>query len=311
MPFLNKLFLISTLVERFRPGYPRFAALLSTHFAFHNFRRFTRVRMRLLLRKQTEIAGLEASLDELDSRETRSLFLGSHSLDNNPERLQVLAQLKASLAEYDMMLEQSSKALAYPASTERDINSLSNWVEGTSCLARQDSSYLDHKDDLMNLTGPVDNAITRTESVVEDSMFGLRYYLLRVRANPRQPRSYFHVTTNMHLKYTPLSKMKKTQNFTGDEHILLLGPKWRRFCRAITTWLATMVLIIPVVLLDNIPSSTGRLITIVVSSGFFLSVLSLLTEASTVDIFIAGASYTAVLAVFTSNNISTTMIKAD
>ncbi|CAG8973488.1 hypothetical protein HYALB_00002813 [Hymenoscyphus albidus] len=188
------------------------------------------------------------------------------------------------------MLEQSSKVLAYPASTERDIISLNNWVEGTSCLARQDSSYLDHKDDLMNLTGPVDNAITRTESVVEDSMFGLRYYLLR---------------------YTPLSKMKQTQNFTGDEHILLLGPKWRRFCRDITTWLATMVLIIPVVLLDNIASSTGRLITIVISSGFFLSVLSLLTEASTVDIFIPGASYTAVLAVFASNNISTTMIKAD
>lgn len=92
--------LIHNAVEEFRPGYPRYTALLSAHPSFHNFRRFTRTRLRLLLLKQDEIAVLEESLDKIDSAEECELFLGCRRRDANPARQEILRQLKLSLAEY-------------------------------------------------------------------------------------------------------------------------------------------------------------------------------------------------------------------
>jgi hypothetical protein len=92
--------LTQNAVEEFRPGYPRYTALLSAHPSFHNFRRFTRTRLRLLLLKQDEIAVLEESLDKIDSAEECELFLGCRRRDTNPARQEILRQLKLSLAEY-------------------------------------------------------------------------------------------------------------------------------------------------------------------------------------------------------------------
>lgn len=89
-------------IEDYRPGYPQFTALLSSHPAFQNFRRFTRTRMRLLLLKQDEITILEESLDKIDSKEERELFLGCARRDNNSERQQIIRQLTTALAEYGM-----------------------------------------------------------------------------------------------------------------------------------------------------------------------------------------------------------------
>ena len=187
-------------MEAFRPGYPRYTALLSTHPAFHNFRRFTRTRMRLLLLKQDQISMLEESLDRIDTSEDRDLFLGCSRRDGNAARQQTLQELKNSLAEYgtsdksgisrtrmanlasDGMVEQNRRVMSVPASNERDIQSLRNWVQGTSSLARQETCYLE-SDDLANITGSTDNAITRMESKVEDCAFWLTTRLRRVSAN--------------------------------------------------------------------------------------------------------------------------------
>lgn len=56
--------------------------------------------MRLLLQKQDEVSRLEETLDEVDSKEQREIFLGCMRRDVNPERLQILQQLKTALAEY-------------------------------------------------------------------------------------------------------------------------------------------------------------------------------------------------------------------
>jgi hypothetical protein len=57
----------------------------------------------------------------------------------------------------------------------------------------------------------------------------------------------------------------------------------------ITTWLATIILLVPVIILYNISNPIGRLVTSVVSAGVFLSILSLFTKARTVEVFTAGA----------------------
>ena len=87
-------------VESLRPGYPRYSALLGQHKAFQNFRRFTRVRMRLLLQKQDEMVVLEETLERIDSQEEKDLFLGCRRRDTNDSRKQVLGQLSSALHEY-------------------------------------------------------------------------------------------------------------------------------------------------------------------------------------------------------------------
>ena len=97
------LILIDTLiVEDFKPGYPRFAALVGSHTAFHVCRRFGRLRARLLLIKQDELSLLEAQLDEVDHEETKILFLGNRRRDKNATRLDLVSKIDEVLASYGM-----------------------------------------------------------------------------------------------------------------------------------------------------------------------------------------------------------------
>lgn len=87
-------------IEDYRAGYPQYTALMSSHPAFQNVRRFTRIRMRLLLLKQDEITMLEESLDKIDSQEASQLFLGSARRDTNASRQDIIQKLTVALAEY-------------------------------------------------------------------------------------------------------------------------------------------------------------------------------------------------------------------
>lgn len=88
------------LVENYRPGYPRFAALTASHPAFRICRRFSSVRMRLLYAKQDEISVLEEKLNAIDNQEKNELFLGNVRRDNSLERKDVLSKLEHKLIEY-------------------------------------------------------------------------------------------------------------------------------------------------------------------------------------------------------------------
>lgn len=96
----RSLIWLVVVVEDFRPGYPRFAALIASHTSFHVCRRFLRIRARLLLLKQDELSLLESQLDRIDHEETRKLFLGNRRRDKNPERKEILMKLEVALASY-------------------------------------------------------------------------------------------------------------------------------------------------------------------------------------------------------------------
>jgi hypothetical protein len=192
-------------VDKHRPGYPRYCALLSSHPSFQNFRRFTRIRMRLLLLKQDEISVLEERLDSLDSSEDRGLFLGSMRQDSNPRRLQVIQSLNTALAEYgsstipkdwdghtrclwnndlsylDELIERCHRVLLLPESWDRDIDNLRKWTSATGYLSRQELKYLERDRDLVNLTGTPDPAISFSELIVEDCIFWCERTIGRVR----------------------------------------------------------------------------------------------------------------------------------
>lgn len=92
------------LVEDFRPGYPRFTALIASHSPFFIFRRFNRLRARLLLLKQDQLSILENELDQIDQQEKAPIFLGKSRIDRNAERLSVMSRIESALVDYGMDL---------------------------------------------------------------------------------------------------------------------------------------------------------------------------------------------------------------
>ena len=56
----------------------------------------------------------------------------------------------------------------------RDIESLRNWQAGTGSLAREETEYLSHHQDLVSLASAGDNAVMQLETWVEDKL--IRFY---------------------------------------------------------------------------------------------------------------------------------------
>lgn len=87
-------------VEDYKPGYPQFAALIASHTSFHIWRRFRRIRARLLLLKQDEVCSLESQLDQIDQEETHELFLGNSRRDRNTKRKEMMMKVDVALSSY-------------------------------------------------------------------------------------------------------------------------------------------------------------------------------------------------------------------
>ena len=56
----------------------------------------------------------------------------------------------------------------------RDVQSLQNWVDGTGCIARAETSYLEKQSDLVSLGRQGDNAVQQLQIWVEDML--IRYW---------------------------------------------------------------------------------------------------------------------------------------
>lgn len=92
--------LTKSSVEDYRPGYPRFSALISAYDRWFICRRFHRLRARLLLTKQDRLVLLEQRLDEVDAEENRPLFLGKSRWDKNTKRQEIISDIHVALADY-------------------------------------------------------------------------------------------------------------------------------------------------------------------------------------------------------------------
>ncbi|KAG5657466.1 hypothetical protein KAF25_006030 [Fusarium avenaceum] len=160
----------SKKIEDFRPGYPRFTSLVSSHNPFFLFRRFSRLRARLLLIKQDKISVLEKKLDEIDEFEKAPIFLGKCRMDRNLDRLTVLSDIETGLAEFDDLVERTGRTLSFGPAEPRDTQSLRNWLDGNRCIARDEAAYLLYERDLFSLSPIVDNAATRLENWIEDRL---------------------------------------------------------------------------------------------------------------------------------------------
>ncbi|KAI8633997.1 hypothetical protein F5Y19DRAFT_411630 [Xylariaceae sp. FL1651] len=259
-------------IEDYPSGYPRLARLISAHPSLFIFRRFSAVRARILLYQQDRIAELEETLTTLDELEPKVLFLGSRRRDANPERKAVLAQLESAIAEYDDLLARTREALNTKAAYQRDVTNLRDWIHDSGCLSRDESKYLEKKD-LISLASSEQGILESMSAAVEDLIIRI---LKRTRWNFRTPHSR---DSNLYIF---------SENLIGN------------FARIILALLASATIFIPIVISSVISSKSARLVLVALSLAIFVGIVSLTSQSRASEVFLAGATYAAVLVVYVS-----------
>ncbi|EXA33850.1 hypothetical protein NW761_014338 [Fusarium oxysporum] len=259
-------------IEDFRPGYPRFTALIASHSPFFIFRRFNRLRARLLLLKQDQLSILESELDQIDQQEKAPIFLGKSRIDRNAERLSVLSRIESALVDYDSFIDKTNLALTLSDAESRDVQSLRNWVDGNGCLAGNETSYLEHDRDLVSLVPTLDNAVKRFESWIEER-------LVQFLPKFRESNRYVSSDPNVHI-YN--------------------GPFVSRVAKGLLICLVTLLLLLPIVVCNVVSTAAVRIFIVMLSTIVYLLVLSGLTRAKTTELVVAGTTYATVLIVFVS-----------
>ncbi|KAI1414644.1 hypothetical protein F5Y13DRAFT_13048 [Hypoxylon sp. FL1857] len=263
-------------LEDYLSGYPRFAALLGLHPSFHVFRNFSNLRVRLLLSKQDELAQLEERLERLDADKTFTFFRGSLRGDRNGERAQLMAEINRCLTEYDSVLERVEKSLKRHAAGDRDTENIQNWIQSTGQLPRSEAAYL-WQDDLVAV-GAADRDFTSPvlQGLIEDSVVWLSKLV----------------------KWTPLH-----QKVSRDSHIHIISTSvLNGILRFIITLLLMAMLFVPVVISVSIANTAARIGIAMIACCIFILALAMVAKAKTSELFVAGATYSAILVVFISGS---------
>ncbi|KAL9611345.1 MAG: hypothetical protein Q9167_003994 [Letrouitia subvulpina] len=146
---------------------------------------------------------------------------------------------------------------------------------------RDESRYLDHMDgldenhDLFSLYALSEPSIHAIEKQIENILRAL-YKLLHKRPKTRitNDEMYFHI------------KEKSLE----------------RGARALIATLAIVLLLTPVVILYVVQKTALRFTIILIASAAFVLAVAIMSKAKAVEIFVAGATYTAVLVVFIAGN---------
>lgn len=263
-------------IEDFPAGYPRFSALVASHPSFHICRRFATLRSRLLLLKQDRLSVLETKLEKLDLEEIHKLALGSCRKDGNMTRQAILAEVDVALADYDSFLERSRQVLRYDTASTRDVTNLKNWVEQSACIARTETAYMEHGHDLVSILPLEDSLVVGLEVLIEEMHIQLR-------------------------RFCSSSNSSGPASLSRDPNVHIFAPlPIRRAVRALLAPLVTLLLLTPVIICNAIHNLTARLVVMVLATTFLVAVLSGLTKAGTMQLVVAGATYTTVLVVFIS-----------
>jgi hypothetical protein len=166
---------------------------MAAHDSFAVLRRFSNLRVRLLLLKQDRLAFLEKKLDAIDREENSPLFLGCSRKDRNTERKSVVSEIEDVLAVYgtsivsqilssenfihaahyiptDDSMKRCRRVLAFDSLASQHVTSLRNWLKGNGCIAREGTEFLDRGIDLLTVSSPDDGIVSWLERFVFRSL---------------------------------------------------------------------------------------------------------------------------------------------
>ncbi|KAL1393036.1 hypothetical protein HDK64DRAFT_559 [Phyllosticta capitalensis] len=241
------------------------------------FRRFTNVRIRLILRQQFEIRKLERELQILDQRDERDNIeaLISQESDTNKDRERTLNLLKVALAEYDDLLQRNQWAMRVLEPTNNHVESTRN--EFANLIVRSEAYFADG--DFIDVGGATD---------------------------PKLGRLY-HFSENLAISSLALwsglvERMQRRRLIKKSDPGTMQGPLFRKIARTIAASLSILMLLLPMIILNFVSTAGVRLAVVSVFSMVFISALTALSAAGTMEIFLAGAAYAAVLVVYVSQS---------
>jgi hypothetical protein len=288
-----------SLVEDYRQGYPRFSALIAAEKSFHLCRRFSNLRARLLLIKQDELSKLEKDLEEIDQEESRVLFLGSIRSDCNEDRKKVLSKIGPALKEYgsfhsllyqrallitsntDALVERNNKVLSYGAAKSRHVLSLQNWVDNNACIARAETAYLTHCNELLSVAPLHDGATEQLEAWIADR-------LVQFCKNFRK----VVITFSAHSKAWTKRCKGPRRDVSRDSLVYIFsGSLTARLSRIVFVLLILVFLLAPIILCNVLHDIRPRTVVVVVATILFLVMLSALTKAKIIEMLVATTTW--------------------
>ncbi|MCJ1320946.1 hypothetical protein MMC15_006287 [Xylographa vitiligo] len=141
-------------VQNYKHGYPQLTAFAGCDPNFAIYRPFKTVRHRCLLYMQDELRALEHALE----KPPEQMGLGTPVKDDPLTRMQLIAQIKDKIYEYDKMLRSTKDLLHWPAPTERNRRSYVNYINNEQPVVEAESRFIKRGDDLVTLAGDLQDS---------------------------------------------------------------------------------------------------------------------------------------------------------
>ncbi|KAH7276031.1 hypothetical protein B0J15DRAFT_476441 [Fusarium solani] len=253
------------------------------------FKRFNRLAARNLLLLQSELAELEAKLDEYDREDNGRGMEVLQSLrnweeykarnDKDSDRMKLLDKIRITLKDYREAMIFESTLATIPPPDRKTIKAFRNnffhkgpeRVEGWPMLGGHSSSLYDDPDDLVVLhTAEPPDRLT----MFVQGYFGFLF----------KDEDHRKATTSSSVGYAS-------------------GKRISAFISYLSTLLAALLLIGAIVVLYNIKTDDLKLGLIALFTIIFAASVGLLTNARRAEVFGATAAYAAVLVVFVSGDL--------
>ena len=81
----------------------------------------------------------------------------------------------------DALLERNHRIFGLETANRRDVSSLQRWVDGNACLAREETAFLGHYEDLCTTAPLCDYSLKRAEAWVEASLIRSYQWLDKIK----------------------------------------------------------------------------------------------------------------------------------
>ena len=178
----------------------------------------------------------------------------------------------------DELVERSARVYRFTQAQRRDVNGSRNWVDGNGCIAREESRYLAHGEDLFTFSLEDQDPLSRLERSVEDALIPFL-------------RSYYKVNQRSSLllgiKERLLNKQQKqaSEDTPPDANASLFLAK--RAARASMAAIVTTVLLLPMLVCKFLPSLTTRVAITAISVMVLVAMISGFIKARSIEILAA------------------------
>ncbi|KAL8791924.1 MAG: hypothetical protein Q9195_005500 [Heterodermia aff. obscurata] len=157
-------------------GYPQLAAFVNSDENFLIARKYGYLRSRVLLYRQDELSVLERDLIALDAddEENRPVALTSRKNDEQTDkdpvysRKVLIQKIDDKLKEYDNVVSRIQTYVSLKNPSGRNVRSFIDWIQDHKPLTKEESSFLEHKDDFVALSDGQENGWL--DGLVEDTL---------------------------------------------------------------------------------------------------------------------------------------------